>query len=94
MSAEISGANGLSGAAGGGSERDALPPVVVPSSFLALKNGGRMQLWVTCPHCGKKQFPVSEDTTIINLTWRCRHTQCRQSFTVNTSAMQGVKRIH
>lgn len=28
--------------------------------------------WIVCPVCGKKQFPLSGEETIINLRYRCR----------------------
>lgn len=39
--------------------------------------------YVSCGHCGKKQFPIEKNTVIRNLPWRCKSSKCKRIFTVN-----------
>lgn len=39
--------------------------------------------WVHCPFCGKKQFPIEEDTKIRNLKHICKGSKCKKEFWVN-----------
>ena len=41
------------------------------------------RLWVRCAYCGKKAFPVNDDTCIKNLRFKCRDRRCRRYFIVN-----------
>lgn len=41
-------------------------------------------IWVHCPKCGKRNFIVREDTIIKNLPWKCKASDCRKDFEVNT----------
>lgn len=43
----------------------------------------REQFWVTCPQCGKRQFPVSKDSKIANLIYTCKNTQCKYQMIIN-----------
>lgn len=40
-------------------------------------------LWVHCCHCGKKQFPITEETRIHKLPWKCKASGCRKEFEVD-----------
>ena len=40
------------------------------------------QNWVHCPYCGKKQFPIGEDTFIENLIQKCKASGCKKEFVV------------
>ena len=40
-------------------------------------------LWVCCPYCGKKQFPVDKETKISNLKWKCKGSDCKRDFEIN-----------
>ena len=53
-----------------------------------------MTTWVTCPHCGKRQFPINSDTVIINLQWKCKASVCKQMFMIDTESGQGIKERH
>lgn len=41
------------------------------------------QLFITCPHCGKRQFPVEQDTVIRNMSWKCKASACKKHMIVN-----------
>ena len=40
-------------------------------------------LWVCCPHCGKRNFSITEETRILKLPWKCKASNCRKEFEVN-----------
>ena len=40
-------------------------------------------LWVCCPHCGKRNFSITEETKIHKLPWKCKASKCRKEFEVN-----------
>lgn len=40
-------------------------------------------LWVCCPHCGRKNFQITEKTKINNLKYPCKNTKCKKIFEVN-----------
>lgn len=40
-------------------------------------------LWVCCPHCGKRNFSITEKTRIYKLPWKCKASRCRKEFEVN-----------
>lgn len=35
-------------------------------------------LWVRCPYCHHKLFPVEENTKIHNLTYKCKGSKCKE----------------
>ena len=39
--------------------------------------------WVCCPHCGKRNFSITEETKIHKLPWKCKASGCRKEFEVN-----------
>lgn len=39
--------------------------------------------WVCCPHCGKRNFSITEETRIHKLPWKCKASKCRKEFEVN-----------
>lgn len=40
-------------------------------------------LWECCPHCGKRNFSITEETRIHKLPWKCKASGCRKEFEVN-----------
>lgn len=40
-------------------------------------------LWICCPHCGRKNFQITEKTKIRNLSYLCKNTKCKKIFEVN-----------
>ena len=40
-------------------------------------------LWVCCPHCGKHNFSITEETRITKLPWKCKASGCRKEFEIN-----------
>lgn len=40
-------------------------------------------LWECCPHCGKRNFLITEETRIHKLPWKCKASNCRKEFEVN-----------
>lgn len=40
-------------------------------------------LWECCPHCGKRNFSITEETRIHKLPWKCKASNCRKEFEVN-----------
>lgn len=40
-------------------------------------------LWECCPHCGKRNFLITEKTRIHRLPWKCKSSGCRKEFEVN-----------
>ena len=40
-------------------------------------------LWECCPHCGKRNFSITEETRIHKLLWKCKASGCRKEFEVN-----------
>lgn len=45
--------------------------------------------WIICPICGKKQFPVENNTVIRNLLFQCKTSkkENKHYFIVNTGGM-------
>lgn len=41
-------------------------------------------LWVVCPYCLKKQIKVLPDTKIHKMPYKCRGSNCKKEFIVNT----------
>lgn len=39
--------------------------------------------WVSCPYCGKRQFPISSFTHIFDLSWKCKGSNCKKEFKIN-----------
>lgn len=39
--------------------------------------------WIHCPFCGKKHFPIEDDTVINNLKQKCKGSNCKKEFIVN-----------
>lgn len=39
--------------------------------------------WICCPQCGRKTFPVEENTVIENLVLQCKESRCKLLFKVN-----------
>lgn len=39
--------------------------------------------WLHCPYCGKKIFPVKEDTIIWNLEWICKNSKCKKIVSID-----------
>lgn len=37
--------------------------------------------WVTCPHCGKRQFPVTPMTRIQHLWYKCK--RCKEEMLID-----------
>ena len=40
-------------------------------------------IWVHCPYCNNKLFPINEDTKIINMDYKCRSSHCKRIFKIN-----------
>ena len=40
-------------------------------------------LWVRCPWCGNKVFPISDETEIHKLHWKCKGSKCHKEFEIN-----------
>lgn len=40
-------------------------------------------LWECCPHCGKRNFSITEETRIHKLPWKCKSSSCKKEFEVN-----------
>lgn len=45
------------------------------------KENGEGTHWYCCPHCGKKLFPIKENTRIEHLIYRCK--ACKHNIEVN-----------
>ena len=45
------------------------------------------RVWVACPHCHKKQFPVGAGTHIACLEWTCK--ACKHRFEVGIGDQSG-----
>ena len=41
------------------------------------------KLWECCPHCGKRNFMITDETRIYKLPWKCKGSNCRKEFEVN-----------
>jgi hypothetical protein len=41
-------------------------------------------MWVICPYCLKKQFKVLPDTVISKLPYKCRGSNCKEQYWINT----------
>lgn len=39
--------------------------------------------WVRCPHCGKRQFPITPGAIIRGQMFRCRGSNCKKEFKVS-----------
>lgn len=51
------------------------------------------QQWITCPYCGKRAMPISSMTVIKNLYIKCRGSNCRRVYEVNTDSGDGIKKF-
>ena len=40
-------------------------------------------LWICCPHCGKRQFPLSDGARIENQEFQCKGSNCKKKYIVN-----------
>lgn len=40
-------------------------------------------LWVRCPYCHHKLFPVEENTKIHNLTYKCKGSNCKEMMRIH-----------
>ena len=40
--------------------------------------------WICCPHCGKRQFPLSDGAEIKNQEFQCKGSNCKKIFRVDT----------
>lgn len=36
--------------------------------------------WVTCPYCGKRQFPLSKNAIIKGQVFQCKASYCKKHF--------------
>ena len=50
-----------------------------------IKLDERGVMWVVCPYCDKKLFPVSNKTSIQNLVYKCKANTCKNLLLVNIS---------
>lgn len=41
------------------------------------------RVWIACPYCSKRQFPIHADTKIKNMAWKCKGSGCRREMTIN-----------
>ena len=41
------------------------------------------KLWECCPHCGKRNFMITDETRIHKLPWKCKGSNCHEIFEVN-----------
>lgn len=41
------------------------------------------KLWECCPHCGKRNFMITDETKIHKLPWKCKGSNCHEIFEVN-----------
>lgn len=39
--------------------------------------------WIHCPHCGKRQFPMTDGASIKGQVFKCKASDCKQEFVVN-----------
>ena len=39
--------------------------------------------WIICPHCGKRQFPLTEGAHISKQKFKCKGSNCHEIFEVN-----------
>lgn len=44
----------------------------------------RKEYWIQCPYCGKRQFPIGQNTKIRNLLYRCKGSSCKRHFLIDT----------
>jgi len=40
--------------------------------------------WIQCPYCGKRQFPIGQNTKIRNLLYQCKGSSCKRHFLIDT----------
>lgn len=41
------------------------------------------ELWVHCPWCGKRAFPIDRRTKISNMFFKCKGSNCKNLFEIN-----------
>ena len=39
--------------------------------------------WVCCPQCGRKAFPIMDETRIKDLVFQCKESRCKLNYKVN-----------
>lgn len=60
------------------------PPVPPDGNAYFEKDYVTMQRIVCCPWCGKKHFRLNPETVIKNLQFKCKGSNCKRDFIVNT----------
>lgn len=59
------------------------PPVESDGRAYIHRNFKDGRDYTHCPYCGKKQFPVQEDTRIENLLYQCKNSKCKREFKID-----------
>lgn len=58
------------------------PPVESDGRVYIQQNFKDGKDYIHCPYCGKKQFPVQEDTRIENLLYQCKNSKRKKEFKI------------
>lgn len=53
------------------------------SGYQAVIKSDGVYKWVTCPFCGKRQFPVTPGAVIQGQLFKCKGSSCKRTFEVN-----------
>lgn len=51
------------------------------------------QQWAVCPYCDKKQFPITLNAVIKGQFFKCRGSNCKRPFLVDTETGAGIRKI-
>lgn len=54
------------------------------SAYQAVMKYDGLNSWVFCPFCGKKQFKITPGAIIKGQMFKCKGSNCRMDYEVNT----------
>lgn len=58
-------------------------PPAPPQGIAYVERDKKGKWFVHCPWCGKKAFPIDEETRIKRFTFKCKGSNCKHTFEVN-----------
>ena len=56
----------------------------IKEAYVEIQPDGKV--WVKCPYCNHKIFPITEDVEIHNLIYKCKGSSCKGLMKVNIVA--------
>lgn len=54
-----------------------------PGVYAYISHDKNHVAWITCPHCGKRQFPLTEGAIIKGQMFKCKGSSCKREYLVD-----------